>query len=167
MTMSLTFPDGRTQDLVKIGDWDFNWQNTYYFQTPLDVPKGTVLKVVGRYDNTEDNPRNPNRPPKLVKWGEATTDEMCIGLRALTKKGQDLTKPGEKDDLIDIFRQQYEELERKEKEAGERAEKDKKDQPAKSEGQWPDRPKEGDNPDRGECRVRGMANPLSVPATVT
>ena len=43
-------------------------------------------------------------PPKEVKWGEATTDEMCIGFIGVTKKGQDLTRPGEKDDYMDIFR---------------------------------------------------------------
>ena len=49
----------------------------------------------------------------LVKWGEATTDEMCIGFLGLTKKGQDLTKPGEKDDFVDILRKQEEELREK------------------------------------------------------
>jgi thiol-disulfide isomerase/thioredoxin/mono/diheme cytochrome c family protein len=70
--MSLTFPDGRTEDLIKIPDWDFNWQNTYYFEKPISLPEGTVLKVVAHYDNSEDNPRNPRRPPELVKFGEAT-----------------------------------------------------------------------------------------------
>jgi hypothetical protein len=110
MLMTVTYPDGRTEDLVKIADWDFAWQNTYYFETPLDLPKGSVLKVVAHYDNSEANPRNPNHPPKLVKWGEATTDEMCIGFIAVTKKGQDLTRSGEKDDLHDIFDKQREEF---------------------------------------------------------
>ena len=48
-----------------------------------------------------------------MKWGEATTDEMCIGFLGLTKKGQDLTKPGEKDDFIDILRKQEQELREK------------------------------------------------------
>ena len=43
-----------------------------------------------------------------MKWGEATTDEMCIGFIAVTKKGQDLTRPGEKDDLHEIFKKQHE-----------------------------------------------------------
>ena len=99
IAMSVTFPDGRVQDLIKIDDWDFNWQYSYFFEKPLDLPKGSVLNVVSHYDNTSSNPRNPNKPPKLVKWGEATTDEMCVGFIAVTKKGQDLTRPGEKDDL--------------------------------------------------------------------
>ena len=122
MTISITYPDGRAEDLVKIGDWDFNWQNTYYFEKALELPKGTILSVVAHYDNSESNPRNPNHPPKLVKWGEATTDEMCIGFLAVTKKGQDLTKPGEKDDLLQIFEQQREEERQKwEAEAKKRA----------------------------------------------
>ncbi len=110
MQIAVKFPDGRKQDLIKIDDWDFNWQYTYHFEKPLDIPKGSVVYLVAHYDNSESNARNPNHPPKLVKWGEATTDEMCIGFLGVTKKGQDLTKPGEKDDFIDILRKQGEEL---------------------------------------------------------
>jgi hypothetical protein len=103
MTMMVTYPDGRTDDLVKIADWDFGWQNTFVLETPLDLPKGSVLKVVAHYDNSSRNPHNPNNPPKLVTWGPATTDEMCIGFITVVKKGQDLTRPGEKDDLNEIL----------------------------------------------------------------
>ena len=109
MTMSLQFPDGEVKDLIKIDDWDFNWQQAYYFERPFDVPKGSRLLVESHYDNSASNPRNPNHPPKLVGWGEATNDEMCIGFLAVTRKGQDLTRPGEKDDLAAIFRKQMEE----------------------------------------------------------
>jgi hypothetical protein len=122
MTMWVTLPDGRRIDLVRIPEWDFSWQNSYYFDQPIDLPKGTALHVVAHYDNSENNPRNPNHPPKEVKWGEATTDEMCIGFIALTKKGQDLTRPGEKDDLLQIFMKQREQMHKKyEKEAERRA----------------------------------------------
>jgi hypothetical protein len=117
MTMSLTFPDGRTQDLIRIDDWDFNWQYTYYFEKPIELPAGTVLRVLAHYDNSEGNLRNPNHPPKEVGWGEATTDEMCIGFIALTKKGQDLTRPGEKDDLLDIFKSQRDDYRKKRSES--------------------------------------------------
>jgi hypothetical protein len=113
MLMSVTFPDGRTQDLIKIDDWDFNWQYSYYLEKPLDLPKGSVVKVVAHFDNSSGNPRNPNKPPKEVTWGEATTDEMCIGFVGVTKKGQDLTRPGEKDDLHEIFRKQIDEYRKK------------------------------------------------------
>jgi len=113
MHMWVTFPDGRDQDLITISDWDFGWQNTYYFEQPLTLPEGTVLKLVAHFDNSENNPRNPNKPPKLVKFGEATTDEMCIGFIALTKKGQDLTRPGEKDDLRQIIEKDFEGIRKK------------------------------------------------------
>jgi hypothetical protein len=98
------------QDLIKIDDWDFNWQYSYYFQQPIELPKGTELLVTAHYDNSDSNPRNLNKPPKLVTWGEATTDEMCVGFLAVTKKGLDLTRPGEHDDLTEIFRKQIEEF---------------------------------------------------------
>jgi hypothetical protein len=117
MLMTVTFPDGRTQDLIKIDDWDFNWQYAYSLEQPLDLPKGSVVKVIAHFDNSEGNPRNPNKPPKEVTWGEATTDEMCIGFVGVTKKGQDLTRPGEKDDLNEIFEKQLDEYRKKKDEA--------------------------------------------------
>ncbi len=113
MHMWVTFPDGRDQDLITIADWDFGWQNTYYFEQPLVLPQGTVLKLVAHFDNSENNPKNPNKPPKLVKFGEGSTDEMCIGFIALTKKGQDLTRPGEKDDLRQIIDKDFEGIRKK------------------------------------------------------
>ncbi len=125
IAMSITFPDGREQELIKIDDWDFDWQYSYFFQKPLDLPKGSVLNVVAHYDNSASNPHNPNKPPKLVKWGEATTDEMIVGFIAVTKKGQDLTQPGAKDDLMEIFHKQREEYrEKREKAIREAREKD-------------------------------------------
>ena len=125
ISMSLKFPDGHEQDLIKIDDWDFNWQYSYFFEKPLDLPKGSVLNVVSHYDNSSSNPRNPNKPPKLVKWGEATTDEMCVGFIAVTKKGQDLTRSGEKDDLMEVFHKQREDyMQRREQAIKEAKEKD-------------------------------------------
>ncbi len=110
MLMTVTFPDGRKQDLVKISDWDFNWQNTYWFREPIDLPRGSRLDVVAHFDNSSTNPRNPRRDhPVEVRWGEATTDEMCIGFVSVVKKGQDLTQPGQVDDLKKIFDDQVEE----------------------------------------------------------
>ena len=131
IAMSIKFPDGREQDLIKIDDWDFNWQHSYFFEKPLELPKGSILNVVSHYNNSDSNPHNPNKPPKLVKWGEATTDEMCVGFLAVTKKGQDLTRPGEKDDLMEIFRKQMEEYrERREKAMKEAKEKDASAKPS-------------------------------------
>lgn len=69
-------PDGKTKDMLLISDWDFNWQDTYHYKKPFVLPKGTVVKAEWSWENTADNPRNPNSPPKLIKWGEGSTDEM-------------------------------------------------------------------------------------------
>jgi hypothetical protein len=103
--MTVTDPKGHTRDLIHIGDWDPSWQNTYYFEKPITLTKGSTVKVVARYDNSS-HPRNPHRPPKLVKWGPESTDEMCVGYIGVVKKGQDLTRPGEKDDLFEILARQ-------------------------------------------------------------
>ena len=78
MQVDAHLPDGRVEPLVLIRDWDFNWQETYQYREPLRLPRGTRLELVAHYDNSADNPRNPSRPPKTVRWGEQTTDEMCI-----------------------------------------------------------------------------------------
>jgi hypothetical protein len=70
------FPDGTKKDLLLIKDWDFNWQGDYRYATPVSLPKGTVLGMHFTYDNSTENVRNPNQPPKRVKYGLQTTDEM-------------------------------------------------------------------------------------------
>jgi Copper type II ascorbate-dependent monooxygenase, C-terminal domain len=70
---------GDTIPLIKIPRWDFNWQNYYKPHKPIVLQQGTTIYAVGVYDNTEANPFNPNKPPKLVtdKDGSMrTTDEM-------------------------------------------------------------------------------------------
>lgn len=71
-------PKGDTINLIKIGDWDFHWQGGYAFKNMVRLPKGSVLTYEATYDNTVDNPENPNSPPKLSRWGESTTDEMLL-----------------------------------------------------------------------------------------
>ncbi|HUR37889.1 MAG TPA: redoxin domain-containing protein [Planctomycetota bacterium] len=98
MSVVATLPDGKAQDLVVIKDWDFNWQETYQFKEPLALPRGTKVRVEARYDNSANNPNNPSNPPKAVRWGEQTTDEMCIAFVAFTIDRQDLTKPKSSED---------------------------------------------------------------------
>jgi peroxiredoxin len=73
-----TYPDGRTVTLLSVPDYDFGWQSTYGFAEPLRLPKGTKLAWVAHWDNTADNPRNPD-PSKEVGWGLQTWDEMMNG----------------------------------------------------------------------------------------
>lgn len=78
------YPDGATRCLVDIGDWSFNWQGFYYYKEPAALPPGTRLSLTSYYDNSANNPRNPNSPPKVVRFGEQTTDEMCIAALTFT-----------------------------------------------------------------------------------
>jgi hypothetical protein len=71
-------PDKETIPLVWIKDWDFNWQLQYTFAEHVRLAKGTKIRLEAYYDNSEDNPANPNSPPRRVRWGEETTDEMCL-----------------------------------------------------------------------------------------
>jgi len=69
-------PDGEIVNLIKVPDWDFNWQGSYYFNRYIVAPAGSTIHAVASYDNTIDNPNNPSNPPQFVTWGEGTTDEM-------------------------------------------------------------------------------------------
>ena len=64
--------------MVAINDWDYNWQETYFFKEPMPVRAGTQFEVVATYDNSTKNPRNPFDPPRAIRFGEQTTNEMCI-----------------------------------------------------------------------------------------
>jgi len=86
MKVWATLPDGSEKPLVWIKDWDFNWQASYYFKEPIALPAGTKVHLTAYYDNSPQNPRNPNKTnPRAVTWGEQTTDEMCIAFCSTTK----------------------------------------------------------------------------------
>ncbi len=71
-------PSGDTIRLIKIDHWDFHWQGGYSYKNPVRIPRGSTLFYEASYDNTTNNPHNPNSPPKLVTWGEGTEDEMLL-----------------------------------------------------------------------------------------
>jgi hypothetical protein len=73
-----TYPGGKTETLLSVPDYDFNWQSVYRFAEPLKIPKGTKLTWTTTWDNSPDNPRNPD-PTKSVAWGLQTWDEMQNG----------------------------------------------------------------------------------------
>jgi hypothetical protein len=72
------YPDGRRQTLLSVPRWDFNWQNVYRFAEPLSVPKGAKIHAVAHWDNSANNPLNPDATKK-VKFGLQTWDEMMVG----------------------------------------------------------------------------------------
>ncbi|HEV8615576.1 MAG TPA: ascorbate-dependent monooxygenase [Methylomirabilota bacterium] len=69
-------PNDAVTPLIHIDDWDFNWQGFYFYRTPVALPPGSWIELSAAWDNSERNPRNPNRPPRDVFWGERTIDEM-------------------------------------------------------------------------------------------
>ena len=75
---SVTHPDGTQKILVSVPDFSFNWQWLYKLKDPEFVPKGSVITVEGIYDNTYQNPLNPD-PEKELTFGIQSTDEMLIG----------------------------------------------------------------------------------------
>ncbi len=69
-------PEGDTANIIRINDWDFDWQGSYSFRKPVILPEGSVLHAYATYDNTAENPANPSNPSIWVTWGENTEDEM-------------------------------------------------------------------------------------------
>jgi hypothetical protein len=76
MEMSATLPDGTKQVLLKMSDWHFAWQEDYAFKQPIKLPAGTRLHSLISWDNTDANPHQTNHPPKDVRWGPRSEDEM-------------------------------------------------------------------------------------------
>ncbi|MEM7656250.1 MAG: T9SS type A sorting domain-containing protein [Bacteroidota bacterium] len=71
-------PSGDTIPLIKIDDWDFNWQGIFSYPNLVKIPMGSKVHFYGTYDNTSANPYNPNDPPAWMTWGEGTEDEMFV-----------------------------------------------------------------------------------------
>ncbi len=72
------YPDGSSETLLNIPQYDFNWQSQYRFAQPKRLPAGTIIQVRGAFDNSAQNPANPNSRA-TVRFGEQTSDEMFIG----------------------------------------------------------------------------------------
>jgi tetratricopeptide (TPR) repeat protein len=85
-----TLPDGTRRWLIRIPDWDPNWQSVYRYRSPVFLPKGTVVSMRFHYDNSTANPRNPHHPPERVRGGNQATDEMAhLWLQVLPRGADD------------------------------------------------------------------------------
>ncbi|QDU63356.1 thiol-disulfide oxidoreductase [Planctomycetes bacterium Pan216] len=100
-------PDGSSEIMLDIPNYDFNWQNNYVLSQPIDTDEGFQVECVATFDNSVENPNNPD-PAAPVRWGEQTWEEMMIGFfevavpkgtvekmwakRKRTKKPEDLAK---------------------------------------------------------------------------
>src|SRR6266852_3638320 len=72
-----TYPDGIRKSLIHIPEWNLNWQAVYRYAAPVELPARTVVSMRYSYDNTDQNPLNPNDPPKRVTAGNSSSDEMA------------------------------------------------------------------------------------------
>ena len=78
MTYIAHYPDGRSETLLSVPNYDFTWQHTYLLAEPKLLPKGTRIDVVAHFDNSPNNRFNPD-PSQTVRWGDQTWEEMMIG----------------------------------------------------------------------------------------
>jgi hypothetical protein len=84
MSIEAVMPDGSKVCMINVPNYEFNWQGAYVYRTPLVLPRGAKIHIEAHYDNSAENFNNPNNPPRDVRWGEASTDEMCIALLGYT-----------------------------------------------------------------------------------
>ncbi|MDB5353313.1 MAG: Peroxiredoxin [Planctomycetota bacterium] len=74
----VTYPGREPEVLLSVPAYDFAWQSYYRLSKPLAMPKGTVIDCIAHFDNSENNPANPD-PKATVRWGDQTFEEMMIG----------------------------------------------------------------------------------------
>jgi mono/diheme cytochrome c family protein len=98
-TYIVTYPDGRSETILHVPKYDFDWQLTYELKEPLLLPRGTKLECVAHFDNSTRNKFNPD-PTREVRWGEQTWEEMMIGWYTTVRS----IKPAEKLDRAESSR---------------------------------------------------------------
>lgn len=126
MKVTATLPDDSITPLIWIKEWDFNWQSQYAYAEPVRLPKGTRIDVDAWYDNSAQNPLNPNSPPQDVQWGADSTDEMLICHFQCTCKSRDRLV-----ELIADYKRYFESAQQSEQDAGDgRSKKKRKPRPA-------------------------------------
>jgi hypothetical protein len=82
----LVYPDGRTEEILNVPNYQFNWQKVYDFEEPKYVPEGTEMVFTATFDNSEMNPFNPD-PSQTLTWGEQTWQEMFFGFYRYVEAG--------------------------------------------------------------------------------
>ena len=74
----LTYPSGETETILSVPHYSFSWQLSYYLDQPKRLPAGTFVECTAYFDNSANNPANPD-PSKEITFGEQSWDEMMIG----------------------------------------------------------------------------------------
>jgi hypothetical protein len=91
MRLTATLPGGDTRLLLRIDDWDFAWQEQYHYRNRIPLPAGTRIDAEIIFDNSPGNLRNPSRPPKEIRWGNQSTDEMgSLTLAVIPKRNEEV-----------------------------------------------------------------------------
>jgi peroxiredoxin len=83
------YPDGRREVILDVPRYEFDWQNLYVLDQPKPMPEGTILHTEARFDNSAENPNNPDAR-RAVTFGEQTWDEMHVGYLNFAIADQDL-----------------------------------------------------------------------------
>jgi peroxiredoxin len=86
------YPDGTSETLLYVPRYDFNWQHRYVLAAPKRIPAGTTLRCIAHYDNSAQNPNNPD-PDVTVRTGKQSSDEMFNGYFDLALLDHDLNRP--------------------------------------------------------------------------
>jgi hypothetical protein len=74
----IVYPDGRTETILRVPKYNWRWQLWYNLAQPMVLPKGTRIECTAHFDNSADNPENPDAT-KTVIWGQQSWDEMMVG----------------------------------------------------------------------------------------
>ncbi|MEH6909101.1 MAG: redoxin domain-containing protein [Oceanicoccus sp.] len=93
--LSIRYPDGKEELLLSLPRYDFNWQRSYEFAEPIQIPAGSKLISINVYDNTRNNPANPD-PSETIYWGEQSHEEMLF--TAVSYRWKDETTDNIKDE---------------------------------------------------------------------
>lgn len=83
------YPDGTEEVLLDVPKYDFNWQLRYDLAEPKLMPKGTRLRCIAHFDNSEDNPLNPD-PDRTVRFGLQSWEEMMVGYFTMVRADENL-----------------------------------------------------------------------------
>jgi len=90
MDLWAILPGGERVDMFEVPRFDFNWQTEYALAKPIRLPKGTVMHMKATFDNSPESPYQHSDPPRLVTFGEETTDEMAVAVFYHTRDAENI-----------------------------------------------------------------------------